>query len=171
MTYEKAFDFIVGIEGGPTNHAWDPSGETAYGIARNRWPQYWQDGQPTRAVAKAFYRAEFWNPLRLDQIENGPLRMELFEAAVNCGKGRAVTFAQEAYNLLRPKTAWNALTVDGVIGPLTVCALNRMTRQYAAALLAGCNYYQAAYYVSLNESLREQALRGWFAKRLRWPLH
>lgn len=167
MEYEVALKRLLEIEGDPTNYAWDSGGRTAFGIAEAYWPQYWKNGTPTLDTARKFYKAEFWSPLRLGSINSGRLQFEMFEAGVNCGVGNAVRFAQEAYNLLK-LDSWQPLDVDGRIGPKTLRALNQMTALYEDAMLAGCNFFQADYYVSLNPTLRGYALRGWFAKRLSW---
>lgn len=166
-SYLEALKIVLDIEGRPTNHDWDPGGATAYGIAKTYWPKYWENGAPTLRVAHEFYWNEFWNKLGLDKINSQALCLEMFEAGVNCGSSNAVKFAQRAYNALR-KRSWNALVVDGAIGPLTLGALNGMCVKYHDALLAGCNYYQADYYMGMNEQLKDHALRGWFAKRLTW---
>ncbi len=166
---------VLEIEGAPTNHGWDPGGATVFGISKNFWPQYWVDGPPTFETAKRFYWVEFWLALRLPELKHAGLRAEIFEASVNCGFANGAKFAQEAYNLLRPR-GWPVLRLkdgtpggDGDIGPMTLAALNNMCVRYADSMLGGCNYFQACYYVSLNEGLKEEALRGWFAKRLKWP--
>lgn len=174
--YEAALKHALNIEGDPTNYTWDPGGATAFGIAKNYWPEYWKNGPPTYAVAQQFYLKEFWNKLRLPEIKDQALRLEIFDAAVNCGHKNAVEFAQNAYNLLRPR-GWAPLRLkngeigaDGDIGPATIAALNRMTIRYTNALLGGCNYYQAVYYAEeiTNQELKQEAIRGWFGKRLMW---
>lgn len=172
--YEAALKHALEIEGSPTNYSWDPGGATAFGIAKTYWPEYWKNGPPTYEVARVFYFKEFWTPLRLSEIKDQRLRLEIFDAAVNCGHTNAVRFAQRAYNLLRPR-GWAVLRLkngspgaDGDMGPATLAALNRMTIRYTDALLGGCNYYQAMYYEGRNEELREEAIRGWFGKRLTW---
>ncbi|MBU0846502.1 hypothetical protein KKH23_04880 [Patescibacteria group bacterium] len=168
--FRKALEKLLTIEGGPSNHAWDPGGDTAFGISKVHWPQYWEDGPPTRRTAELFYMEEFWKPLCLSEIDYQPLRVEMLEAAVNCGLANGAKFAQRAYNLLRPRS-WTELIVDGVVGPRTRGALNRLVEHYPDALMAGCNYFQAEYYVDTREELRSNAIRGWFTKRLVWTVH
>ena len=165
--YLRALNSVLRVEGGPSNYGWDPGGETAFGIAKKIWPQYWEGGPPTREVATRFYFNEFWRSLGLDLLNNQALREEIFEAAVNCGTHNAIIFAQRAYNLLRPRH-WTELIVDGEMGPKTQTSLNHLAAGYLDALLAGCNFYQAKYYESMREELRGHAVRGWFAKRLLW---
>lgn len=162
-------DEVLGIEGGRTNYAWDPGGDTVFGISKHYWPKYWEYGPPGVELAYKFYWEEFWVPLRLADLAQEALRFEIFDTAVNCGGHNAVVFAQRAYNLLRPRN-WPVINPDGVIGPKTIGALNHMCQRYTAALLGGCNYYQADYYAHLGDALKEEAIRGWFAKRLAWSV-
>lgn len=165
--YVLALGWLLDAEGGYSNHPADPGGETMYGIARNFWPQYWEEGVPTMATAEAFYWKEFWQPMRLGSFVFYDLRREMLEAGVNCGAGNGIKFCQRAYNLLRPES-WAELTVDGKVGPKTLRAVNRFSErdEYSTALLAGFNYYQADYYAHLRN--RKDFIRGWFANRLRW---
>lgn len=165
--YLAALAYVLEIEGKPSNYNWDPGGETVLGISREYWPQYWADGRPTMATARRFYWVEFWCKLHLPSITYQPLRLEIFDAAVNCGPANGPRFAQSAYNLLKPSD-WPTLNVNGVMNAPTVAGLNRMANQYPDSLLGGCNYYQAHYYATRRDSLRSKAIRGWFAKRLCW---
>jgi len=166
--YLEALRYLLGAEGGPSGYSWDPGGHTVFGIAKAYWPEYWVNGPPTLEDAKRFYLVEFWGPLRLSALRDQDLRIEIFEASVNCGMRNGVCFAQSAFNLLRPEK-WRELLVDGVMGPKSVRSLNRMAGRYKDALLAGCNFFQARYYVNMSDGLKKHALRGWFSKRLAWP--
>lgn len=163
--YREILNRVLNIEGKPTNYKWDPGGETAFGISRVYWPQYWKDGPPTKERATEFYWVEFWLALKLPQIKYQPLRFEMFDAAVNCGIGNGVKFAVSAYNLLRPRDWPESILA---MRPETIDGLNRMADKYPDALMAGCNYFQAKYYEGRSQSLRDEAIRGWFAKRLAW---
>lgn len=165
--YKQALRHVLEIEGAPTDYGWDPGGETAYGISRVYWPQYWHNGKPTFAIAQEFYFKEFWLAQNCHALGYQAVRLELFEACVNCGFRNGGLFLQRAFNLLRLRT-WPRLLEDGVVGPVTVAAVNRLAAVYQDALLAGCNYYQAEYYASRAERLQDHAIRGWFAKRLAW---
>ncbi len=163
--YLDALDALLALEGGYSDHPQDTGGETLYGIARNYWPQYWADGPPTRETAERFYWTEFWVPMRLEALLDQRLRAELLESGVNCGARNGIKFAQRAYNLLR-ETSWQDIAVDGRNGPQTIRAVNRISRSYADAVLAACNYYQAHYYATRANN--RAFVRGWFARRLRW---
>ena len=163
--YLAALEVLLDLERGYSDHPQDTGGETLFGIARNYWPQYWADGPPTRETAERFYWAEFWTPMRLEAFLDQRVRLELLESGVNCGLRNGIKFVQRAYNMLRD-SSWQDLAVDGQNGPKTIRAVNRLSRSYADALLAGCNYQQAHYYATRANN--RAFVRGWFARRLRW---
>lgn len=85
--FERAFAFIIGEEGGYVNDPHDPGGETKFGISKRAYP-----GVDIKALtldgAKAIYREDYWNALRLDERKYGPA-LVLFDCAVNQGVVRA----------------------------------------------------------------------------------
>lgn len=64
----------------------------------------------------SFYRAFFWNPARLDEVEDQALAELLFHMIVNNPPKVAISFAQAALGV----------KVDGVVGPQTLRALNAL---------------------------------------------
>lgn len=121
-------------EGGWADNPADKGGETIFGIARRfhgAWPG-WSvvDGaksspsfpanvnsdQGLRALARDFYRTNFWDAIHGDEL---PWRASavLFDMAINSDVKPAVRQFQVALNLCGA-----GLTVDGVIGPKTVKA-------------------------------------------------
>ncbi|HQP93373.1 MAG TPA: glycosyl hydrolase 108 family protein [Thermoanaerobaculia bacterium] len=159
----------------------DPGGETFRGIARRRHPEWpgwrrvdavrwrpgWQaeleaDGELSRLVA-AFYRAQFWLPLRADELEAGAgwaVAAKLFDAAVNIGQRRAVEVYQGALVALGAA----GLEVDGRIGPATLAAAGEFGAGVLPALRAGL----AGYYVGLVAGAPSLAYyaRGWRRRAL-----
>lgn len=87
MSFERAFDHVVGEEGGYVNDPQDPGGETKYGISKRAYPGV-DIKNLTLDVAKDIYRRDYWTPLRLD---NRPYReaLVIFDCAVNQGVARA----------------------------------------------------------------------------------
>lgn len=163
--YEKAFLSLMRVEQGLANLKGDRGGLTIYGIAKNFWPQYWKDGQPTLETARTFYHTEFWTPLRCESLESAVVSFELFEAAVNCGHLAGVRFLQKACNLIGDGLV-PPVVEDGKIGPLTIRTTNMLTRNYEPAIVAAQNFYQASYYIGLGN---HNFTRGWFNKRLIVP--
>lgn len=114
MSFDKAFEHVVGVEGGYVNHPNDPGGETIYGITRRDHPQAWANGRPTIDQAKAIYRDQYWRPVKADDLP-WPLAMFVFDAAVNQGVGTATRLLQKTLGVAQ----------DGIIGNNTLAAIRR----------------------------------------------
>lgn len=174
----------------------DPGAETFRGISRRYHPEFpgWPEidrvkastppGVPNIAAALRhhrelegmaldFYRAQYWNPLRLNEVVDGRIAEELFDQAVNLGKERAGAHLQLCLNALnRNGELYPDLVADGNVGNLTIAALQKY--------FAGEQFYEKAVYllrVQLNvcqgwyyfESMRkspikEKYARGWFER-------
>jgi lysozyme family protein len=125
MTFDEAFEIVIGHEGGYVDHPNDPGGATKYGISRRSYPGEDIAGM-TLERAKAIYLRDFWGPAGCDAVPN-PLKFDLFDYAVNSG----------------PKTAAKALQrivgahPDGIIGPRTLLAISSRNPQALAARLLG----------------------------------
>ena len=114
MSFDKAFEHVVGVEGGYVNHPNDPGGETIYGITRRDHPQAWVNGRPTLEQAKVIYRDQYWRPVKADDLP-WPLAMFVFDAAVNQGVGTATRLLQKTLGVAQ----------DGLIGNNTLAAIRR----------------------------------------------
>ena len=66
---------------------------------------------------KEFFRANYWAPIRGDEISDQGVADKLYDAGVNMGTGTAVKLMQEALGL----------AVDGIPGPHTLGAINGAT--------------------------------------------
>lgn len=146
MTYDQAFERLIGHEGGfqrdPADRGnWtggavgkgDLNG-TKYGISAMSYPA--EDIQNlTLERAKALYLRDFWNPAGCTAVSPA-IRFDLFDAAVNSGVGRAVRLLQRACNAAE----------DGQLGPKTLQALSSMPE---ARLIARFNGARLAMMTSL----------------------
>ena len=118
-----AFENVVLNEGGYklTDIKQDRGGQTYAGIARKpnpHWPgwSYIDRGQvPPVSLVRAFYKDEFWDRLRCDEIENEAIAQSLFDFGVNAGWKVSAKLAQVVLGL----------TPDGVIGPKSIAEINR----------------------------------------------
>ena len=61
-----------------------------------------------------FYKRSFWDRMKLDKVDNNNTATELFVFAVNAGTRNAVRKAQKIIGV----------EVDGLVGPMTLNALN-----------------------------------------------
>jgi lysozyme family protein len=95
LTFDKAFDRLIGHEGGYVNDPNDPGGETNWGISKRSYPQL-DIRNLTREDAKVIYRRDFW--LQVRGLEDSVL-FQLFDFAVNSGIGNAIRGIQRAVDV------------------------------------------------------------------------
>lgn len=117
MTFDEAFDALLGNEGGYSSNPADPGGETMWGVTARVARANGYTGamrELPRETAKAIYRQMYWAPLRCDSMPD-TLKFTLFDAAVNSGVKQAIVWLQRAMDV----------GDDGVLGPLTLEAAQR----------------------------------------------
>jgi lysozyme family protein len=125
MTFDDAFDRLIGHEGGYVNDRRDPGGETKFGISKRSYPGEDIAGM-TLERAKVIYRRDFWGPAGCDAVPDS-VRFDLFDFAVNSGVRNAVRALQRTVGE----------TDDGVVGPLTLQAIGSMPAARLSARLNG----------------------------------
>lgn len=86
---------------------------TNWGISARAYPDV-DIRALTREQAAALYKRDYWDKVRGDDLPPA-LALLVYDAAVNCGPGRAARWLQQALGA----------TQDGVIGPLTLGAVER----------------------------------------------
>ncbi len=163
--FERCLEMLFDIEGGYSDDADDPGGETMWGISRRYHPEMWTDGPPSRGDASGFYRREYWVPSGAVLLENERMAWQVFESAVHFNPRASGRFLQRAFNRLvrgwRPR-----LVEDGVVGPKTAGSVNAWCKRrgnYANALYRAANYLQASFYWRTRN---DKFLVGWFGMRL-----
>lgn len=106
-----------------------------------------------QSAIKTFYHANFWQPIKGDEIQNQKLADWLFDRAVNCGTGAAAKMLQKACGVL----------ADGEIGTITLAACNN---DDPAALLERMREEARDYYRRIVERDPSQAcfLNVWLAR-------
>ena len=132
--FNLAYRITKPLEGGYVNDPRDNGKETYCGISRKYHPDLpiWAmlDRKPhpikpntifpaLESRVRNFFIREYWQKLYLDYIKQS-LANQLFDFAVNSGKGRAVKELQAALN-----SFGEGLKVDGVIGQNTLAAISR----------------------------------------------
>lgn len=186
--FDAAYSRTAAIEGGYVHHPRDRGGETYRGISRRRHPHWsgWRAvdaAKPeadfpavlerSRRLARAvkhFYRVNYWDRFRGDQIPDQSVADELFDTAVNMGVATAVRFLQRSLNLLnRDEKNYTDIVVDGVCGEQTLTTLATLLAldRKPGNLLCLMNVLQGARYVDLvrRHPDQEEFIRGWL-KRL-----
>lgn len=124
-SFDRAFEIVVGLEGGYVNDPNDPGGETLYGITRRDHPEAWAAGQPTIDQAKAIYQRDYWDEVKGDSLP-WPLALYVFDSAVNQGVSPAAKMLQRTLQTAQ----------DGVIGRQTVSLAKKATAWHCARFMA-----------------------------------
>ena len=177
MGFDRAFEQTVGLEGGfnkdpDDNGNWTGGrkgvGElkgTKYGICAAQYP-YLDIENLTVPEAKAIYRRDYWNPLRLDSIADEAIQEEVFDTGVNMGIGTAARILQAAINFLETGTP---LVEDGQVGPMTLAFADRWTRKDPEVLHKTLNGFQFMRYfeIVVRNPSQEKFARGWM-KRIQY---
>lgn len=163
--FDKAFEDIVGIEGGYVNNPNDKGGETKYGISKRSYPNV-DIKNLTLNDAKEIYYKDFWNTKRLELslINDEPIALELFDTSVNMGIVTASKFLQEALNLMnRSQTDWDDLVVDGYCGVETMKAYKKARKNILLKVLNGLQFCK---YKAIVENNKEQEVffNGWMLR-------
>jgi len=149
----------------------DPGGETYCGISRKNFPRWdgWhsidylkhkinletQEVPELEEKVADFYYQNFWTPLSLDKIQSFKKAKVLFDAGVNMGLHNTKKLAQKVLKV----------TPDGIIGPITIKALNEIDEDY---FVAEFKLKRIEYYINLTK--RKPVFRkyivGWVSRVL-----
>lgn len=113
--FDTAIPKLLKKEGGLSNDKNDRGGLTKYGIAQKFYPTL-DIANLTEENAKSIYRRDYWNPMRLDEVESQIKAELLFESGVNFGIITITKIAQRVVDV----------SADGVVGPKTLEAINKM---------------------------------------------
>ena len=116
--FDKAFELLIGNEGGYVNNPSDPGGETNWGITRAVAVDNGYAGSiklMPKETAKQIYKKMYWDKSQCDQL-GFVVAFQLFDAGVNHGNSQAVKFLQRALSVVD----------DGVIGAKTIAATNSL---------------------------------------------
>lgn len=121
MTFDEAFEKLIGHEGGYSNNPADPGGETMYGVTARVARSHGYMGPMkdlTLDRAKDIYRMSYWDSVRASELPEA-VRFDVFDASVNSGPGQAIRFLQRA----------TGVTDDGILGQRTMRAVKDMEPQ------------------------------------------
>lgn len=114
MNFDKAFELLISHEGGLVSNPKDPGGLTKYGISQRQYPNL-DIANLTLPEVKELYKRDYWQRAMCDKLAPD-LAFDVFDAAVNSGIGQAIRWLQRSVNVAD----------DGVIGPLTLAAVQRL---------------------------------------------
>jgi len=185
-------DFLIsykqtmGNEGGYVSDPDDAGGETYKGISRKyhkNWdgwdiidalksdsdfPSNLEDDSILQDKVHKFYKDYYWHANKLDSIISQVICNEMFDTAVNMGRGRAAKFLQQTLNYLnRNQKLFSDLIVDGKIGPSTLRAVDIILRESEEELMFKImNVLQGMHYLEYmdKDPKQEKYARGWFKR-------
>jgi lysozyme family protein len=162
--FNPAFEKMIRDEGGfqLTNVPGDRGGQTYAGIARNANPNWegWayidhKDFGSATQLVRDFYKSNFWDRIRGDELAVQAIAESIFNFAVNTGITVAVKLAQLIVGV----------TPDGAVGPKTVEQLNNCTAEKflpAYALAKISRYVQ----ICMKDRSQSKFLLGWCKRTL-----
>ncbi len=192
-----AYAATGGHEGGWVNNLTDTGGETVQGISRVHWPQWsgWPivdahkshldiagaeksavldealaNDYQFQAAVRLFYETNFWNHAHCHVIakKDGTLAMLVYDAAVNHGSYNAITFLQQALNLLNDNgKTFPDLVEDGKYGAKTDEALRAVVFNRVVALRTWYIIFRGQHYTRfMKRSSEQEAFANGWARRL-----
>jgi lysozyme family protein len=150
----KAFEYLLKHEDGYVNDKADPGGETNSGISKRSYPNL-DIKNLTLEQAKEIYFRDFWAKCKCEDIEDENIATKFFDLAVHTGIPQAVKLIQRAL-----RAAGISVTEDGIIGAITLSAINKAD---STDLLAALKSEAAGYYrliANLNPS-QKKFIEGW----------
>lgn len=158
------FDAGIRTEGGYklTNIRGDRGGQTYAGIARKKNPQWpgWahidRGEMPPTAMVRTFYRDEFWDRIRGDEIADQSIAATIYDFAINAGWRTSAKLAQAVIGV----------APDGSIGPVTLAGLNLANAEEFRKSFALAKIQRYADIVNGDRS-QEKFLLGWINRTLR----
>lgn len=196
-----AFEQVIKKEGIYSNDPDDNGGETCFGISRKNFPLWdgWKEvdrlkkangtiktlsiaignNSLIKTLTKQFYKAVFWDFLKLDHVNAQALANELFDAAVNLGRATVAKYLQQSLNLLNNNGELYAdLVADGSVGEKTLVALTkylntaktikgRTDADVVTVLLKAIDSFQTARYTQICQTnpSQEKYYFGWLKNR------
>ena len=162
--FTPAFEKMIHDEGGYqlTDIPGDRGGQTYAGIARKPNPGWagWQhidrkDFGAATPLVREFYKANFWDRVRGDDIKEQAVAETIFNFAVNTGVGVAVKLAQVIVGVA-PDGAIGAKTIER----LYICSAEKFVPSYA---LAKIGRYAA---ICNKDRSQSKFLLGWINRTL-----
>ena len=162
--FNPAFEKMISDEGGYQliDIPGDRGGQTYAGIARKPNPDWkgWQfidrkDFGSATPLVREFYKSNFWDRVRGDDIKEQAIAETIFNFAVNTGVGVASKLSQLIVGV----------TPDGAIGPKTLERLNICTAEkfVPAYTLAKIQRYVN---ICMKDRSQSKFLLGWTRRAL-----
>lgn len=163
---DKALDFLLAEEGGWSDNKNDHGGKTMYGVTQAAYDAFRKEfGRPQQTVAnlqkaevRELYQKKYWVPAGCDRFP-WPVSYLVFDAAVNSGPSRAITWCQTGL----------AVTPDGKVGSGTLAAAQKAVTEGNGNVLLAIVDARATFLAHLIQNDKSQTvfLLGWWRRTLR----
>ena len=136
MSFERAVEVVLELEGGLSDDPHDAGGLTKHGISQKAYPDL-DIRALTREQAIDIYRRDYWDACKCSLLP-WPWQLFVFDAAVNQGARTAIQMLQRTLGVAD----------DGIIGPKTLAAVERASPERALRYM-------------VSRLMRYEALSGW----------
>lgn len=178
MGFAEAYKNTAQFEGGYSDNPKDKGGPTNRGITEEvaRANGYFGDMKElSLEVAERITKSQYWDILRLDSIDavSPAIAREMYDTGLLCGPGTAGRFLQRSLNVFnREQKDYRDLTVDGLIGPVTVLTLksylSKRKDDGEKVMLRALNSLQGEYLIAISEKreANEEFTFGWLLNRV-----
>jgi lysozyme family protein len=155
--FAKCLSVVLKSEGGYSNHPLDSGHATMKGVTQAVYDSYrLKNNLPTNPVIDItdeeiddIYYSMYWNPMRVEQIDNEELVLHVFDHGVNAGAFTSVKMLQRLVGE----------TDDGVIGQKTLRAI----REFNGNVVDEFIKRRKLFYVTLVQRKPELRIfmKGW----------
>ena len=166
--FKPAFEFVLQHEDPARSGkvTVDAGGRTRFGIAARfhpDLPEEFFDGSAEDALAEAekIEEREYWDPMRLAEVENQNVATKLFDMGVNMGVRQATVYAQRAANALLGHDA--RLVEDGAICAKTLAVINTVKPIAYYQLLCELSAGHYRHLATVNPA-QAVNLKGWLKR-------
>jgi len=169
--FQKGFSKVLAFEGGYSDSEYDSGGKTKYGITEKVAKENGYTGDMRDLPlekAKEIYKNNYWDDLKLDDVNDQEIANELFEECINIGE-KVKKWVQRVCNVLnRIQRDWKDIKVDGIIGNETVNTVNIAVSRRKDNFLKAMNIFQGIHYIELSERREkdEYNINGWLNLRI-----
>ncbi len=185
----KAYRITREHEGGYHNasgiNSADRGGETFKGVARKfhgtwagwteidklkrepSFPKNAENNPVLNSMVIAFYKKNFWDVNKMDEIQNQAIANEIFDTGVNMGVKTAALFLQRTLNYLnRNQKSYKNINVDGIIGRITVGLVNGLSANDQIDVFNTLNILQGQRYLEImdRDPAQQDFFRGWLTR-------
>ena len=171
--FKPAFEFVLLHEDASRSGkvTEDTGGRTRFGIAEKFHPELAEDffsapADEALAQAEQIEEHEYWQRMRLGEVEDQDVANKLFDMAVNMGVRQAAVYAQRAANYLmsvEPVAGILRLAEDGEIGEKTLAAINAVDPEKFYQVLRQLSEAHYRHIAAVNPA-QAVNLEGWLKR-------